>query len=292
MVTQVGKTYKLTFSVSGNPDGAPIIKEMKVWWGTSLVDSLTFDITGYTRQNMGWTSHEYIVTAASDITRLKFESLSTTVYGPLIDNVHVILNSNQNYLPFISVPVTIQASTPFLTQIGSAGVTGSGSNNCGPASVAMTIEHFGDTVTVNDAAVAIRGSNTPSNGPTDFKGSSTIQLLSQYGLSTKSVYTFGDIQQELTFGHPIIILVNNTTYRYNSPTPYVNNNDGWFVTNHIIVITGYDTSYVYINDPLRYISTSLLDPANYAMPIAMFKNAASTTPSSNTSNWYAMSVFR
>jgi len=85
---------------------------------------------------------------------------------------------------------------------------------------------------------------------------------------------------------------SNNAYRYNSPAPYVNNNDGWFVPNHIIVVTGYNTSYVYINDPLRYASTSLPSPANYAIPVAMFKNAASTTPWTSTTNWYAMSVLR
>lgn len=204
--------------------------------------------------------------------------------------------SNTVFLPLVassqSISIKAQIPVPFLTQIGSAGVPGKGSLNCGPASVAMVIQYFGDAITVNDAAIAIRGFNNSSNGVTDFKSKSTINLFSQHHLSSKSIYTFNDVQQELALGHPVIILVNNDAYRHNTPAPYVDDGAGWFTRDHIIVITGYDTNYVYVNDPLRYASVSLLDPANYTIPITTFKSATSTTDYSSTSSWYAISVFK
>jgi uncharacterized protein YvpB len=179
---------------------------------------------------------------------------------------------------------SVRLSVPFLTQIGSAGIPGSGSNNCGPASVAMSINFFGNSVTVNDAAIAIRnGPNNAGNGTTNFKEIKTTNYLARYGLHPVSVSTYSEVQSELALHHPVIILVNNNTYRYLSPPPYSNNNGGWFTTAHIIVVTGYDGTNVYINDPLR-------NAANYVIPVATFKSAASTTPSSSTTNWYAESV--
>lgn len=102
LATLTGKTYNLIFSMSGNPDSGPAIKEMKVWWGDTLVDTLTFDVTGRSRQDMGWVLHRYIVTAISNTTRLKFESLLITQYGPVIDNVQV--GDESTSTPFLDLP--------------------------------------------------------------------------------------------------------------------------------------------------------------------------------------------
>jgi len=155
----------------------------------------------------------------------------------------------------------------------------------------MTIRYFGGSITVEDAAIAIRGSNTAKNKGTNFKGSSTIQLLTkpEYGLATSDVSTFDDMRKQISEKHPVIILINNTVYRYN-PGPYVNDSDGWFVNNHILVVTGYDTEYVYVNDPLRYESESIAQPENYKIPVEKFKDAASTTPQSTETKWFAISV--
>jgi uncharacterized protein YvpB len=183
----------------------------------------------------------------------------------------------------IVAPSSVRLSVPFLTQMGSAGDPNSGSNNCGPASVAMSINFFGNSVTVNAAAIAIRGSNTLSNGPTDFKSTAATNYLAKYSLHPVSISTYSDLQSELALQHPVIILVNNNQYRYLNP--YSNNNNGWFTTSHIIVVTGYDGTNVYVNDPLRYT-------ANFSIPVATFQSAASTTPSSSSTSWYAESVSR
>ena len=85
-----GTTYKLRFAVAGNPDRSPTIKTMNVWWEGAIIDSISFDITGKTRANMGYTYHEYTVTASSPLSRLKFESTtSPSGWGPVIDDVSV-----------------------------------------------------------------------------------------------------------------------------------------------------------------------------------------------------------
>ncbi len=178
---------------------------------------------------------------------------------------------------------SVRLSVPFLTQIGSAGIPGSGSNNCGPASVAMSINFFGNSVTVNDAAIAIRGFNNAGNTITDFKSTATTNYLARYGLHPVSVSTYSEVQSELALHHPVIILVNNNAYRYLSPPPYSPVTGDWFRTEHIIVVTGYDGTNVYVNDPERYT-------ANYVIPVATFKSAASTTRFSSTTNWDAESV--
>jgi hypothetical protein len=182
-------------------------------------------------------------------------------------------------------PASFRLAVPFATQMGTAGDPATGSNNCGPASVAMAIRFFGGTTTVQAAALAIRGSNTTSNGPTDFKAATAKTYLGRFGLGERNISTYEQIRGEISAGRPVIILVNNNQYRYISPPPYSNNGNGWFTTAHIVVIAGYDAGNVFINDPLR-------SSGNYAVPVATFKSAASTASGTSTTSWYAVSIAR
>jgi choice-of-anchor C domain-containing protein len=87
--TLTGQTYLLSFAMAGNPYGDPAVKTMEVWWGSTLVDTVTFDTAGYSNSNMGWTYHDYSVATSDPITRLKFKSLTDGVYGPALDDVAV-----------------------------------------------------------------------------------------------------------------------------------------------------------------------------------------------------------
>ena len=87
--TTLGKTYDISFALSGNPEGEPSIKSIEVWWGSNLLDTLSFDITGKSNSNMGWTYHNYTATATSNTTRLRFKSLTSGGFGPAIDNVSI-----------------------------------------------------------------------------------------------------------------------------------------------------------------------------------------------------------
>jgi hypothetical protein len=197
---------------------------------------------------------------------------------------------NASSSPFIwiyrDLPSKHRLKVPFATQMGSAGDANSGSNNCGPASITMTIRFYGGSTTVQAAAVAIRGSNSSSNGPTDFKSSMTKSFLQKFSLVERDISTWDQVRGEISGGRPVVILVNNHAYRNLKPPPYDNNNDGWFTNAHIIVVTGYDSANVYVNDPLRRSG------ADYAIPVATFKKAASTASGSNSSSWYAVSIAR
>jgi choice-of-anchor C domain-containing protein len=89
LLTTPLQTYALQFSLSGNPEGAPAVKRMEVWWGTELVDTVVFDTTGHSKWQMGWFFHQYPVTATTAITRLKFKSLISGCYGPVLDAIAV-----------------------------------------------------------------------------------------------------------------------------------------------------------------------------------------------------------
>lgn len=159
-----------------------------------------------------------------------------------------------------------------------------GHANCGPASVYMAMQSYGAGVTYQQTVDAIRcttnsaGVRNCTTGATDFKGSSTVDWLKKHGLVEKDVTSLGDIQAALTAQHPVIILVKNMDYEFNYPQPYLSYDSGWF-ERHIVVVTGYNSENVVINDPLR-----LNNQGNYAIPVAMFQKAASDE------GWYAASI--
>lgn len=88
--TQSGRTYRLRFALAGNPECERGTKQIEVWWGNRLVDTITFDTRGRSNTNMGWRYYEYTVTASSNQTRLQFRSRSSTYCGPMIDSVSVV----------------------------------------------------------------------------------------------------------------------------------------------------------------------------------------------------------
>jgi len=120
-------------------------------------------------------------------------------------------------------------------------------------------------------------------------GDRAVAWLAKFGLTEKNVMTLAEIRTELAAGRPVIILVNNYQYQYNTPPPYSSNEIAWFTKAHIVVVTGYNSADLIINDPLR-------STGSYAIPITMFESAASTAvPSSGNltgSNWYAVSILR
>ena len=92
LTTVPGQTYRLRFAMAGSgvvEQQAPTIKLMEVGWSASLVDTPSFDITGHTVADMGWTYHTYDLAAVSSVTRLQFTSLINTQWGPMIDDVSV-----------------------------------------------------------------------------------------------------------------------------------------------------------------------------------------------------------
>jgi len=80
--------------MAGNPDGGPTIKTMDVSaiGGTTQTQAFSFDITGKSRAQMGWTPHEWTFVADADLTTLRFMSttIDTPGWGPALDMVSVV----------------------------------------------------------------------------------------------------------------------------------------------------------------------------------------------------------
>jgi choice-of-anchor C domain-containing protein len=93
LTTVVGDTYKVNFDLSGNPDGLPVIKDVKVSATNGTPQDYTFDTSaggGNTHANMMWaTGKSYTFIANTTSTTLTFASQNAGDYGPVIDNVLV-----------------------------------------------------------------------------------------------------------------------------------------------------------------------------------------------------------
>lgn len=86
--TVPGHTYKVTFDLAGNPAGAPVVKALEVDAG-STPQSYTFDTTGKSLTDMGWTQETFTFTATAASTTLTFTSMDAGFFGPALDNVKV-----------------------------------------------------------------------------------------------------------------------------------------------------------------------------------------------------------
>jgi len=87
--TTIGNTYTVSFYLSGNPAGEPLVKTLDVSATGGTVDSYTYDTTGNDLVTMNWTAEAYSFLATSTSTTLSFVSTTTTAFGPAIDNVVV-----------------------------------------------------------------------------------------------------------------------------------------------------------------------------------------------------------
>ena len=89
ITTEIGKTYRVSFDLAGNPDGGPYPKQLLVTVDGVDPGNYSF-LTGSTsRLNMGWVGKTYRFTATSTSSLLKFTSLANTPSGPALDNVSI-----------------------------------------------------------------------------------------------------------------------------------------------------------------------------------------------------------
>ena len=87
--TVTGRLYTVTFSLAGNPDGGPTSKVMSTVANGNGSESFTFDTTGRSRTNMGWTEYTYDFIAGGPTTTLTFTSSIGGAYGAALDLVSV-----------------------------------------------------------------------------------------------------------------------------------------------------------------------------------------------------------
>ncbi len=91
VATIPGYTYIVNFDMAGNPDGPPNLKQLVVEAVGVDSHAFNFDITGWTKSNMGWENKQWSFVANASTTTLKFTSLvNDTGWGPALDNVSVI----------------------------------------------------------------------------------------------------------------------------------------------------------------------------------------------------------
>jgi hypothetical protein len=201
-------------------------------------------------------------------------------------------NSGSSVLSVSASSPHIQAAAPWQTQI----YQGSGWANCGPASVSMAMRSYGEPVTLEYAAMRIRGNANPySGGDTNPLNSATTNaLLRERGLQLIQTRSLAEIHAQLSAGHPVIMLLNSGYYvRQDStgrwlPYPY---GGGWTAL-HIVVVTGNDVGTEYINDPLAYNTTlgQVDQPGGTTFSIRddAFTNAATNVPGNPA--WYSAAV--
>lgn len=93
VATQPGRRYRLRFAMAGNPftggpcESEPAVKQMRVEFGNTVVATLSFDTTGHSFTDMGWTYHTFRVRALTPTTTLRFVSLTGEWCGPTLDDV-------------------------------------------------------------------------------------------------------------------------------------------------------------------------------------------------------------
>jgi choice-of-anchor C domain-containing protein len=89
IATVPGQTYTIRFAFAGNPEDPGNDKRMKVFWNDGEVADLTYNTAGRSLTDMGWGYHSYKVTATGSTSRLKFQSLTFSFLGPVIDDVSI-----------------------------------------------------------------------------------------------------------------------------------------------------------------------------------------------------------
>jgi choice-of-anchor C domain-containing protein len=86
-----GQTYMVSFDLAGNYGGLPVVKPLTVSVASSVVN-FTFDTTGKSGGNMGWTRKSFTFVANSTSSTLSFVTNPgfVTNAGAVIDNVSVV----------------------------------------------------------------------------------------------------------------------------------------------------------------------------------------------------------
>ena len=87
--TTIGNTYTVSFALSGNPAGEPVVKTLDVTATGATPASYTFDSSVNTLTDMTWTTETYSFLATSASTTLSFVSTTPGAYGPALDDVVV-----------------------------------------------------------------------------------------------------------------------------------------------------------------------------------------------------------
>jgi choice-of-anchor C domain-containing protein len=92
----VGQTYRLTFLMAGNPyfiPPLPAVKRLRASVG-SASQEYSFDATGHSDSNLGWSLRTLDFAASNSTLTLEFTSLTEGAGGPALDNVSITVLIN------------------------------------------------------------------------------------------------------------------------------------------------------------------------------------------------------
>jgi len=84
----VGQNYQLSFLMAANTADGPSVKTLQASIG-SATQTFTFDGTGHSNANMGWSQRTMNFTATSSSLTLDFNSLVDGLFGPALDAVAI-----------------------------------------------------------------------------------------------------------------------------------------------------------------------------------------------------------
>ena len=117
--TTPGQTYALSFELAGNPYGEPGLVTLDVGAGT-LVQAFSFDRTGRTAANMGWTRMTMTFVTGDEFTNISFQSTTAGASGPMIDAVSVEPSAPDPVVP--EIPSVVLVPLGGLLAIAGGGV--------------------------------------------------------------------------------------------------------------------------------------------------------------------------
>src|SRR5439155_1173978 len=86
-----GQAYRVSFLMAGNPElipPFPAVKQLRASIGSASQD-YSFDTSGFSGSNMGWTLKTLDFTASSSSLKLSFASLTDGLGGPALDKVSI-----------------------------------------------------------------------------------------------------------------------------------------------------------------------------------------------------------
>lgn len=223
IATIPGFTYQVTFYMSGNPDGSPMVKTMTVSANGAMSQNYSYDISvGNTRGVMLWASNTYTFTATSNNTTLTFASTTDTAFGPALDNVSITNVSGNLINLFQPVPVTTSPGGTFTfgtTQIYLSCPMNPTGYITGPGGGDLIVDNY---LTVNGMNVCPNGgscfsdaSSLDTGGPIEntFSGVAPIDISSLL-ISGNNLYTFNLIDEGVIYGSSEINLATSCTQVY------------------------------------------------------------------------------
>ncbi len=209
ILTVAGHTYVLTFSLAGNPEGPPTVKDLRVSATGNPPQDYTFDLNSCSPPpcnftNMGWVDQTYTFTATSATTTLSFEGLTQTAYGAAIDYLRITemtpptlskafgaadipLNGSTS----LSFTVNNPNTTTTLTGIGFSDTLPSGLVVSTPNGLTGSCDGGSITATAGTALVTLSGATLAANSSCNFSVNVTATTT---GLMTNTTSTVSTAQ--------------------------------------------------------------------------------------------------